>query len=132
MYFLDTNTCIYYLNGRYSSILDKFKRTNADLIVIPAIVKAELYYGAEKSLKKKINLNILDSFLCPFQIADFNSDSAIEYARIRADLEKKGTPIGPNDLMIASIVKANNGILVTNNTAEFGRISGLHIENWAI
>lgn len=130
MYFLDTNTCIYYLNGKYPSILNKFKQTNADQIAIPSIVKAELHYGAEKSQRKKINQAIVKKFLNPFQIADFNSDAAFEYARIRAELERSGLPIGPNDLMIASIVKAHNGILITHNTKEFSRIYGLHLEDW--
>ena len=130
MYFLDTNTCIYFLNGRYISVINKFKQIKADNIIIPSIVKAELLFGAEKSQKRTENIKILTRFLETFETADFNSESAKHYARIRSNLESSGTAIGPNDLLIASIVIANNGILITHNTREFSRIPDLHFEDW--
>jgi tRNA(fMet)-specific endonuclease VapC len=132
MYFLDTNTCIYFLNGRYPGILRKFEKISANEIMIPSIVLAELLYGAEKSEKKESNQRNLERFSAAFKIAGFDSEAAVHYSEIRASLESSGIPIGPNDLLIAAIVRAQNGILVTHNTKEFSRVPGLHIEDWTI
>jgi len=130
MYILDTNTCIYFLNGKYSSISEHFRNTTSDQILIPSIVQAELLFGVEKSQKKDENKRVLDRFLNVFKTADFDSKAAVHYSKIRSNLESAGSPIGPKDLLIASIVIANNGILVTNNTKEFSRIPNLHLEDW--
>ncbi|MBW1894505.1 MAG: type II toxin-antitoxin system VapC family toxin [Deltaproteobacteria bacterium] len=129
-YFLDTNICIYYLKGIYPRLKEKLLSCKPDMIVIPAMTKAELYYGAEKSRKRKENLKRINEFLLPFQIQGFNDAETSIYATVRKKLEKNGNPIGPNDIIIASIVLANNGILVTNNTKEFNCVKGLKIENW--
>ena len=130
MYFLDTNICVYFLQGKFDSIKDKLKNINPKDIKIPAIVKAELLYGAEKSGKKSQNIQTVVIFLLPFEIIDFDDKSSIQYSKLRAKLENKGTPIGPNDYIIASIVLANNGILVTHNQKEFKRVKSLKIEDW--
>ncbi len=130
MNFLDTNTCIYYLNGKYPSILEHFRNNSPGQIMIPSIVKAELLYGVEKSQRKIENRRTVQQFLDAFPIANFDSEAAVQYSTIRAQLEHKGTPIGPNDLIIASIVKAQKGILVTHNIKEFSRVEGLHLEDW--
>lgn len=129
-YYLDTNICIYFLKGEYPAILRKISSTNPNDIKIPVIVKAELLYGALKSRKTKQNIERINEFLKPFELEEFDNQAAEAYGELRYALDKKGTPIGPNDLMIASIVVANNGILVTNNKAEFSRVKGLKIENW--
>ena len=130
MYFLDTNICVYFLQGKFDSIKDKLKNINPKAIKIPAIVKAERLYGAEKSGKKSQNIQTVVIFLLPFEIIDFDDKSSIQYSKLRAKLENKGTPIGPNDYIIASIVLANNGILVTHNQKEFKRVKSLKIEDW--
>ncbi|MEA3392807.1 MAG: type II toxin-antitoxin system VapC family toxin [Candidatus Marinimicrobia bacterium] len=130
MNFLDTNTCIYYLNGKYPSILEHFHNNSPGQIMIPSIVKAELLYGVEKSQRKIENRKTVQQFLDAFQIANFDSEAAVQYSTIRTQLENIGTSIGPNDLIIASIVKSQNGILITNNTKEFSRVEGLHLEDW--
>ena len=79
-------------------------------------------------LKKTLSKQNL--FLDKFVSLHFDDKSAKLYGIIRANLEKKGTPIGPNDLLIASIAMANNLILVTHNTKEFLRIDGLLFEDW--
>jgi len=132
MYYLDTNTCIYFMKGMYQSILDAFKVHKPEDIKIPALVKAELLLGVEKSDKKKHNQILYAKFLEPFEIISFDDEAAILYATIRAALEKKGKIIGPNDLIIAATVMAKNGILVTHNTKEFNRIPGLKTEDWVI
>ena len=131
MYFLDTNTCIYFLNGKYESLRTKILSTPPNEISIPAIVKAELLLGAYKSQKKKENVEKVEKFLEPFEVVPFFDLISYVYADLRNETEKVGENVGPNDLLIASIVKFHDGILVTNNVKEFERIKGLKIENWA-
>ncbi len=129
-YFLDTNICVYFLKGSHPNIVKNIQPMHPSNIKIPSIVKAELLYGAEKSRNRNENLNIVLQFLDPYEIIDFDDNATYEYAAIRSALEKNGKIIGPNDLLIASIVKAGNGILVTNNEKEFKNIKNLKIENW--
>jgi len=129
-YFIDTNICIYFLKGLYPRILKEFRSIDPNQIKIPAIVKAELLYGAEKSKNRNENVSKVNNFLEPFEIVSFDDDASIVYANIRSSLEIKGKNIGPNDLIIASTVISNRGTLVTNNEKEFGNVKGLKIENW--
>jgi len=129
-YFLDTNICIYFLKGVSENILHKMEQTNPSNIKIPSIVKAELLFGVEKSVQKKRNLTLVKNFLLPFEIVPFDEIAAEHYPKVRSSPEKKGMPIGPNDLIIASIVLAYKGTLVTNNIKEFGRLKGLRLVNW--
>ena len=130
MYYLDTNTCIYFLKGIYPELLIRLKSHAPNDIKISAIVKAELLLGVEKSVKRDENMAKIEAFLLPFEIVQFGDEDSSHYASIRASLEAKGTPIGPNDLFIAATVKKNNGILITNNIREFSRVEGLRLENW--
>lgn len=132
MYFLDTNTCIYFLNGAYQSIRDKILTTSPSHIHIPSIVKAELLFGAYKSKKRESNMVKVEKFLEPFEVIPFEDSMTYAYADLRFDSEKKGNVVGPNEMLIAAIVKVHNGILVTNNEKEFLRIKGLKVENWII
>ena len=126
MYYLDTNICIYFINGKYQSLKNKILSIPPSKIRLPSIVKAELLLGAYKSSKKKENLKRLEVFFKEFEVEPFSDQTAYTYADIRSKLEKSGTLIGPNDLLIAD----NNGTLVTNNTKEFKRIKTLKLENW--
>jgi tRNA(fMet)-specific endonuclease VapC len=130
MYYLDTNTCIYFLNGKYENIKNKILSIPPNEISIPAIVKAELLTVAYKILKKEENTEKVEEFLAPFEIVPFSDLMTYIYADIRYETEVKGESVGPNDLFIAAIVKFNDGIFVTNNVKEFERIKGLKIENW--
>lgn len=129
-YYLDTNICIYFLKGINENIRSRLLEKHPDDIKICSIVKAELLYGAEKSIKKEENLKNIGEFLFPFQIVPFGENDSYSYAKIRSDLEKEGRIIGPNDLLIASTVLKNDGILITNNVKEFERVKNLKIENW--
>jgi len=129
-FFLDTNICIYFLKGISTNINLKLQQTNPNNIKIPSIVRAELLFGAEKSKRKKQNIELINKFLVPLEIIPFDNKAAEFYATVRSSLEKKGKVIGPNDLIIASIVLANNGTLVTNNPKEFKRIRILKVVNW--
>jgi tRNA(fMet)-specific endonuclease VapC len=96
------------------------------------VVKAELFYGALKSNNPHRNLEKQRQFVDRFASLPFDDEAAEAYSQIRARLEELGTPIGPNDLMIAAIAVTNNAVLVTHNTREFGRVEGLQYEDWEI
>jgi len=129
-YFIDTNTCSYFLDGRFQGVLKKFEEIPTSKIKLPSIVIAELYYGAKKSEKKEYNLNRIEKFLSNYGIARFDLKAAKIYGDIRADLEKKGQIIGGNDIVIAATVLSRDGVLVTHNVGEFSRIKNLKIEDW--
>ncbi len=129
-YYLDTNICIYFLKAEHLELKQKILSEKPENIKIPSIVKAELLYGAEKSQKRDINIEKISQFLFPLEVVGFNDAESIEYSKIRADLEKKGEIIGPNDLIIAAIVSSNDGIIVTNNKKEFEKVKGLKVDNW--
>jgi tRNA(fMet)-specific endonuclease VapC len=125
-----TNICIYFLKGMYTPLKEKLFNLNPNKIKIASIVKAELLYGAEKSQQRKENIEKIEQFLFPFEIISFDDKSSQYYAIIRSELEKKGTIIGPNDMIIAATVLANDGIIITNNEKEFKRLKNLKMENW--
>lgn len=131
-YLLDTNVCIRYLNGQSEKIYQQLSIRKPEEIALCSIVKAELIYGAQKSHNPSKNLQRLYSFADPFISLPFDDKAAEIYGRIRTDLERAGTPIGPNDLMIAAIAIANEIILITHNIREFGKVATLHIEDWEI
>lgn len=132
MFLLDTNVCIHLLNGTQPQIVEKFKQATPSQIALCSVVKAELLFGARNSMKVEENLQLLMRFFAPLNSYPFDDKAADEYGTMRADLKRQGQPIGPNDLFIASIAKAFNVVLVTNNTKEFSRISGLRLVDWQI
>jgi tRNA(fMet)-specific endonuclease VapC len=129
-YMLDTNACIRYLNGRAPSIRERLESLEPEDVVVCAVVKAELFYGANRSQNPQRSLERQKHFLQPFLSLPFDDAAATAYAQIRADLAAKGTPIGPNDLLIAAIAVANDVTLVTHNVREFSRVLDLKIEDW--
>ena len=129
-YLLDTNICIYIINHKPPSAVEYIRKKKADEIGISTITIAELEYGVYRSQKPDQNRIALLEFLVPFQIFDFDQLAASSYGQIRKALEMKGKPIGPMDLLIASIAISRSLILVTNNEKEFKQIKELEIENW--
>ncbi|CAB1084405.1 VapC toxin protein [Olavius algarvensis Delta 1 endosymbiont] len=123
-YLLDTNTCIQYLNGRSENIKRHLESKQPQEMLVCSVVKAELFYGVQKSAKPKENLEKVHKFLNRFVSLPFDDKASEKYGEVRSDLEKAGTPIGPNDLLIASIALAHNVILATHNTREFKRVKG--------
>lgn len=130
MYFVDSNTCIYFMNGKFPSVRKKFLSLSPKEIKISAVVKAELLLGAFKSQAREQTTSKVEKFLKPFDIVDFTDKMSYDYAEIRKDLELSGKPIGANDLFIAAIALHENATLVTHNVAEFSRVKGLKIEDW--
>jgi len=126
LYMLDINICSYIIRGYIpkEKLIDK-------KIGISSIVVSELLYGAKKKGSKKL-IKIADLFVSSFKIYEFDKNAAIEYSKIRVNLEKQGLIIGAYDLQIAAHAKSLNAILVTNNIKEFRRINGLKLENWLL
>lgn len=130
IYLLDTNACIVYLNSSNSSVMIRLQSLSPQDIAVCSVVKAELFYGANRSKNPQRTLALQQKFLNNFVSLPFDDTAAIAYGKIRANLASIGTPIGPYDLQIAAIALANNLILVTHNTREFNRIANLKIEDW--
>lgn len=131
-YLLDTNICIYLIKGRDEKLLKKFVKHSPVDFAVSSITVSELWYGVNKSKKQKVNEVALTSFLQPFEIINFDEDSAKVYGSIRTKLESNGNPIGSMDLLIASIALANQLVLLTNNEKEFKRVPKLKIDNWVL
>ena len=130
-FMLDTNIIAYAKNNRPAQVLERLKQQDPEDICISSITMAELEFGVYHSAKPEQNQVALMLFLSRIQIVPFDVDAAIEYGVIRADLTRKGTLIGANDLLIVAHAKALGLTLVTNNTREFERVEGLKLENWA-
>ncbi len=129
-YMLDTNICIYAMKNKPEKVLEKLKESIDEGICISSITLAELQFGMEKSSAPAKNKQALLRFLIPLTVMPFEDKAAVEYGRVRALLQKQGTPIGPLDMLIASHAKAEELILVTNNIREFERVPELKLENW--
>ena len=130
MYIVDSNTCIYFMNGKYQSVRDKFLSISPKDIKISSVVKGELLLGAFKSQTREQTTKKVEKFLKPFDVVDFSAKMAYDYAEIRASLEISGNSIGANDLLIAATALNKKATLVTHNTDEFSRVRGLDIEDW--
>ena len=129
-YMLDTNICIYAIKHKPPEVIKNFLSHDPDDLCISSITYAELMHGVEKSMAIEKNRVAITMFLSPISILDFDVYAAEEYGRIRADLERKGTPIGPMDMLIAAHAKSEDLILVTNSTREFERVNDLTVEDW--
>jgi tRNA(fMet)-specific endonuclease VapC len=129
-YRLDANTCIRYLNGRSPAVFQQLNALSETDICVCSVVKLELRYGALRSNAIEKTLAQQEKFFDRFVSLPFDDKAHLYAAQIRADLAQAGTPIGPYDLLIAATALANNLILVTHNTREFNRVSGLQIEDW--
>ena len=129
-YMLDTNTCIYLMNNKDIKLTKKFHNKDPKELCISNITYSELMYGVEKSEKREFNFTRLLLFLSDINILNYDFNASEEYGIIRVELERKGSTIGPNDMLIAAHAKSQNMILVTNNIKEFNRINDLKVENW--
>lgn len=129
-YLLDTSICIYIIKEKPESVIKIFSKIKLGDVEISATTITEMYFGLAKSSKPNENTIALQEFLQPLVTLDFNSDDAVVYGRIRAELEANGQMIGAMDLLIAAIALSRELILVTNNEKEFSRIKDLKLENW--
>ncbi|MBF0998285.1 MAG: type II toxin-antitoxin system VapC family toxin [Lachnospiraceae bacterium] len=130
-YMLDTNICIYVIKHKPEKVLRKLQTIHPEDVCISSVTYAELVCGVEKSAAVEKNRLALSMLLANMEILDFDVEAADCYGKIRADLEKKGRPIGPLDMMIAGHGQSLGYTVVTNNVKEFSRVTALRIENWA-
>ena len=130
-YMLDTNICIYAIKHKPEKVFQKLQTIDPQDVCVSSVTYAELVHGVEKSAAVEKNRLALSMLLANIEILDFDVDAADCYGKIRADLEKKGTPIGPLDMMIAGHAMSMGDTVVTNNVKEFSRVPDLKIENWA-
>lgn len=128
-YMLDTNIVIYVIKRRPPSLRPVFNQHVGQLCV-STITFAELMHGVEKSSMPERNLRTVEDFISRIDVLPYDNDAAVHYGDIRADLERKGTIIGVNDLHIAGHARSHGLVLVTNNTREFERVAGLRVINW--
>ena len=129
MFLLDTNICIGLLKG-HPPLVARFRALSPQDVAVCSVVVAELLYGARKSQKVVENLAVLRRFLAPLRSLPFDDRAAEDYGSIRADLERTGAPIGPNDLLIASIARGHDCVLVSRDSRAFSRIVGMQWETW--
>ena len=128
---LDTNICIYAIKHKPEKVFQKLQEVDPSDVCVSSVTYAELVHGVEKSAAVDKNRLALFMLLANIEILDFDANAAESYGKIRADLEKNGTPIGPLDMMIAGHARSLGYIVVTNNVKEFKRVRDLKIENWA-
>ena len=129
IYLLDTNIVIAAMKG-VASVRHKLETTPVSCLVLSPIVLGELELGAEKSAYPERSRARLASLVEDIPISPLDDETSRHYGRIRAQLERSGTPIGANDFWIAAQALALGAVAVTDNVGEFSRVPGLMIENW--
>ena len=127
-YLIDTNTCIYYIKGKFE-LKKKFEKVDPENCFISEITLAELKFGVENSEKKEKNQKALDNFLTGVTIVPI-FHSLDWYASEKARLRKAGTPVDDFDLLIGVTSVTHNLTMVTNNVDHFKRIKGIALEDW--
>ena len=129
-YMLDTNICIYTIKHKPEKVFQRLQEIDPEDICVSSVTYAELVHGVEKSAAVEKNRLALLMLLANIEILNFDVDAADCYGKIKADLDKKGTPIDPFDMMIAGHAMSMGYAVVTNNVKEFSRVQGLILENW--
>lgn len=127
---LDTNAVIALVTRRSEALLRRVEATETGALAVSSIVAHELYFGAYRSQRVDFNLETLRLLFTDIVILDLDSEDARGAGEIRADLARRGTPIGPYDVLIAGQARARGLPIVTNNTAEFARVAALRLEDW--
>jgi tRNA(fMet)-specific endonuclease VapC len=131
-FLLDTNACIDYFTGRYPKVVERIQGSSPEDLFLSTVVVAELRFGADHSARRRTNHARIDALIEEIEPLDFDLRAAATYGRLRAQLEAGGTPIGPNDMLIAAHALSRRLTVVTDNTAEFGRVQGLKVDNWRL
>lgn len=129
MYMLDTDMCIYIINEKKAVLKNKLNQHVGD-VCISSITLAELMFGVENSRRREANLAEVLNFVGHLSVLPFDDNAAMEYGPARAELQRAGKSIGPNDMFIAAHALGVDATLVTNNVKEFSRVKGLRVENW--
>lgn len=128
-YLLDTNIVSALARAPQGPVAARVTALDAGQVVVSLVVVAEIRFGLAKNPASKLRGN-LEAILAALDILPLEAPVDVHYADIRAALERAGTPIGPNHLLIAAHARALDCVLVTDNAREFGRVPGLRVENW--
>ncbi len=131
MFLLDTNICIYAINGRHPKLTEKLLSIHPSKIFISSITIGEMEYGAAKSHWGERTRQIMHAFLANYDTLPFTDQDATLFGAFRAQLESAGISIGILDVMIAAQSVSNNLTVITHNTREFIRIPGIKLDDWA-
>jgi tRNA(fMet)-specific endonuclease VapC len=130
LYMLDTDICSYVLRSRPASIKERFDEAGSDALSVSTVVLAELLYGAARHpAGVAIRREIVD-FVSRLAVLPWDEAAAEHYGDIRAELEKRGKPLGAMDLMIAAHARSRGATLVSNDVRHFRRVEGLPLANW--
>jgi tRNA(fMet)-specific endonuclease VapC len=128
-YLLDTNAISALIKHPDGKAAKRVAALKAGELGTSIIVSAELKFGYLKKSSKRLEA-MIEGLLADFEIAPWEAPADLAYARLRAELEMRGRPIGQNDMLIAAHALVLNAILVTDNDKEFSRVPGLKVENW--
>lgn len=128
-FLLDTNICIYMMKAPPSALAARFDKEQ-DGLAVSSITLAELLYGAANSARPKRNREGINLFLQAVDVLDFDGKAAEHFGDLKAELRRRGTLVGPLDMLIAAHARSLSLVVVTNNRREFDRIPGLKVENW--
>ena len=129
LYLLDTNILSHLVRQPQGPVADRIADVGEANVLTSVIVACELRYGAAKRGSRKLTRQV-EAVLSAMVIRPLESDIERVYASIRVALERKGTPIGAHDMLIAAHARAIDAVCVTDNVAEFRRVPALKIENW--
>jgi len=129
-YMLDTSICVHTIRRKSGTVVCRLKRERPEDVGVSAITVSELEYGVAKSAHRDRNAIALAEFLAPLEVAHFDEEAARHYGEIRAELESRGSCVGAMDMLIAAHARALGATVVTNNTREFRRVTGLAVEDW--
>ncbi len=128
-YLLDTNTVSFHIRRSSARLQRRLRRTPARAVALSVVTEMEIRYGLARNPALRI-APLVEAFLAGMTILPLTSEVAGHYGRIRAELDRKGQPIGPLDLMIASQAVALDLTLITNDTREFRRVPELRCDDW--
>jgi tRNA(fMet)-specific endonuclease VapC len=129
LYLLDTNILSHLVRQPQGRVAERIAAVGEANVLTSVIVACELRYGAAKRRSRRLSRQI-EAILGALTIKPLESDVERVYASIRVTLERKGTPIGAHDMLIAAHARAIDAVCVTDNVAEFKRVPALRVENW--
>ena len=128
-YLLDTNIVSELVRSPDGPITRHISRVGESAVCTSIIVACELRFGAAKKGSARLSEQ-LEQVLAVLPIVGLEPDADRSYGQLRADLERRGALIGPNDMLIAAQALALGLILITNNVREFKRVKALKVKNW--
>jgi tRNA(fMet)-specific endonuclease VapC len=128
-YLLDTNIVSFHIRRSSPTLVRRLKRVAASSVALSVVTEMEIRFGLARNPGLRI-APLVETFLQGITILPLDSSVAATYARVRADLETRGMPIGPLDLLIGAHALALGATLVTNDAREFRRIRGLRVVDW--